>query len=213
MAFSAPIPCNTHYGFKVITKEGIWIQFKPSIHNIREPLDLPINTKDFNPKDLSYGFLFINTELEAWRKHLELVNLHNAVAKSLSYGACSQEGPCSSSPGAPRNNIPTLGADYLFPVAKILKNAVGCAANLQNFINNFSGYIGLAVLLLELSTLVRSTKVYTCLTMCAYITLKYTSCPLTLVYNTTTLREEGLWQDSSDQPLQVYKVRRDLSPY
>ena len=74
-------------------------------------MDLPIQSKDFHHEDPSQDGLFTDIELEAWQKHLELGNLHNAVVKSLSYGACAKEGTCSSSPGAPRNNIPTL---YLY---------------------------------------------------------------------------------------------------
>ena len=40
--FSAPIPCNQHYGLKIVTEERVWIEIKRTIHQIAEPLDWPI---------------------------------------------------------------------------------------------------------------------------------------------------------------------------
>ena len=81
--FSAPIPCTEHYGLKVLTEEGVWIEFNPSIRKIADPLDLPVHALDFQHEDLSQGGIFTNTELEAWRKHLELGDIHNAVARTV----------------------------------------------------------------------------------------------------------------------------------
>ena len=142
--FSAAVPCNNHYGLKIITEEGIWIEFKPAIHKITDPLDLPVNTQEFQHEDLSRGGLFTETELEAWRKHLELGDIHDAVTKSLSYGMCAEEGTCDTSPGVAKNNI-----EYLAPDARVFLNAMGWASKLHKFIETSSGYIGFIVIILE----------------------------------------------------------------
>ena len=142
--FSAAIPCNAHHGLKVITEEGVWIEFNPSIHKITNPLDLPVHSRAFQHEDLSQGGLFTDTELEAWRKHLELGDIHDAVTKSLSYGVCAEAGTCGDSPGVPRNNI-----EYLAPDARVFLNTLDLASKLHKFIEVSSGYIGLIVLILE----------------------------------------------------------------
>ena len=143
--FSAPIPCNQHYGLKIITEEGVWIEFKPTIHKIAEPLDLPIHTQTIEHKDLSQGGLFTDGELESWRKHIELGDLQNAVTKTISYGICAEDGNCDASPGIPGNNLRFINNE-----ADTLTSSWNITTKIHKFVQDSGAYLSLIVLILEL---------------------------------------------------------------
>ena len=53
---------------------------------------------------MSGGGLFTNSELEAWRNHLELGDIHDALAKGITYSICREEGMADMQP----RDIPTF---------------------------------------------------------------------------------------------------------
>ena len=57
-AHSAPRPCNKHFGLKVLTSEGIWIELNPEAKKIPEPADLPAIEHVLHHEDLLDGGIF-----------------------------------------------------------------------------------------------------------------------------------------------------------
>ena len=68
-------------------------------------MDLPLNQQNIDHEDLHTGGLYTEDELESWKKHLELGDIHDAITKKISYGVCAEQGNCDSSPGTPQSNL------------------------------------------------------------------------------------------------------------
>ena len=134
-----------HYGLKIVTEEGVWIEFKPTIHKIAEPLDFPIHTQTFEHEDLSQGGLFTDSELVSWRKHIELGDLQNAVTKTISYSICADDGKCDTSPGIPGNNL-----RFISNQAEALTDSWNITTKIHTFIQDSGAYLSFIVLILEL---------------------------------------------------------------
>ena len=100
--------CNKHFGLKVLTSEGIWIELNPDAKKIPEPADLPVIEHDLHHEDLSDGEIFTETELEAWTQHLELGDIMDAVTKSITYGVCQAQDQNESHPTIPSYNLSLL---------------------------------------------------------------------------------------------------------
>ena len=129
--FSAPIPCNQHYGLMIVTEEGLWIDFKPTIHKIAEPLDLPIQTQTFEHEDLSQGGLFTDSEFVFWRKHIKLGDMQNAITKTISYAICADNRNCNASPGIPANNLRFISSE-----ADALTNSWKITTKIHTFVRD-----------------------------------------------------------------------------
>ena len=138
--FSPPIPCNQHYGLKIVTEEAVWREFKPTIHKIAEPLDLPIHTQTFKHEDLSQGGLFTDSELVSWRKHIKLGDLQNAVTKTISYGICADNGNCDVSLGIPANNLLFISSED-----DALTNSWNITTKIHTFVRDSGAYLSLIV--------------------------------------------------------------------
>jgi len=92
-------PCSSHFGVKVHTREGVWIELNPIPRTIPTPAKLPSLSDPMTPsqhEDLSDGGIYSTSELESWRKHLEVGNFHDAVSRTLTYGVCITEGECQA---------------------------------------------------------------------------------------------------------------------
>jgi hypothetical protein len=141
---SAPVPCNSNYGLKIKTEENVWVELNPNPRQITTPLALPVKAHAFKHEDLSSGGLYTDLELDAWKKHLELGDIHDAVVKTIAYGHCATTGDCARSPGIPQSNLKFISAE-----AMMLHDTWNLANKIDEFIRTASGYISAIVLILE----------------------------------------------------------------
>ena len=143
---SAPVPCNTHYGLKIRTNEQQWIELNPDLRRINEPMEAPLHTHPMEHEDLSSGGIFTDSELVAWRSHLELGDIHDAIARTITYSLCQENGDCPASPDMPRTNIQLLPS---------LRNQLdkqitgGFFARVDDFIQNTGSYVAFIVIIIE----------------------------------------------------------------
>ena len=107
-AHAAPRPCNTHFGLKILTREGIWIELNPEAKKIQEPAALPAIEHDLHHEDLSDGGIYTKTELDAWTRHIELGDIVDAVTKTITYGVCQAQDQCESHPDMPSYDLGIL---------------------------------------------------------------------------------------------------------
>ena len=92
-----PAECNGHFGLKLHTQEGAWIQMTPSPKAIPAPLQQNIlnhNVSGRHHQDMSSGGLYSSEELRAWQTHLEQGVTHSAVLERLTTGVCIERGQC-----------------------------------------------------------------------------------------------------------------------
>jgi hypothetical protein len=145
MSHSAPRPCVTHFGLKVFTNEGIWIELSPTLHEIEAPpqMTLTPSTQEHTYEDLSEGGIYSVTELDNWRKHLEIGDYHDAISQTITFGVCVHEGQCPIQSAAPVFNL-----QQLRPTTWITTNPL---TKLRHFINTNAVYISLLVLIIETS--------------------------------------------------------------
>lgn len=141
---SAPMPCNKNYGLKIKTKENVWVEFNPDPRQITTPSALPVKAQAFEHEDLSSGGLYTDLELNAWKRHLELGDLHDAVVKTITYGHCANTGECAPSPGIPQSNLKFISAE-----AMMLHDTWNFAGKIDEFLRAASGYLSAIVILLE----------------------------------------------------------------
>ena len=143
---SARLPCNPHFGLKVFTEEGVWIELNPKAKKIDEPLIVPSNILEYKHEDMSDGGLYTTAELESWKAHLAMPDYHDAVSKSISYGVCVHQGQCSS-----QSNIQPYDLGVIIPqinqMAEITRNFWTI---IDEDIRACGTYISLAVILLEI---------------------------------------------------------------
>jgi len=78
------IECNIHFPLKVNAKEG-WIEINPVIEKITPPKELP-STGPIEHLDMAQGGIYTAEELSAWRRHLELGDVHKAISTSIAHG-------------------------------------------------------------------------------------------------------------------------------
>ena len=144
MAHSAPRPCNKHFGLKILTSEGVWIELNPEAKKIPEPADLPAIDHDLHHEDLSDGGIYTKTELAAWTRHIELGDIVDAVTKSITYGVCQAQEECESHPAIPSYNLEVLtqGISELVPTSLWKR--------IDDYVRYCSGYVSILVLLIEM---------------------------------------------------------------
>ena len=141
-AHSAPRPCNKHFGLKVLTSEGIWIELNPEAKKIQEPADLPAIDHDLHHEDLSEGGIYTETELESWTRHIELGDIVDAVTKSITYGVCQAQDQCESHPA-----IPNYDLSVLTPGLSIVPSLW---LRIDDSVKKWGGYVSILVLMIEL---------------------------------------------------------------
>ena len=78
------IPCNSHYGLKILTMEGIWIEITKTIRQIATPETAPLLSPGYIHEDLSSGGIYTEAELKAWEQKVLYGDLHAAIIKSIS---------------------------------------------------------------------------------------------------------------------------------
>ena len=141
-AHSAPRPCNKHFGLKVLTSEGIWIELNPEAKKIQEPADLPAIDHDLHHEDLSEGGIYTETELESWTRHIELGDIVDAVTKSITYGVCQAQDQCESHPA-----IPDYDLSVLTPGLSIVPSLW---LRIDDSVKKWGGYVSILVLMIEM---------------------------------------------------------------
>ena len=143
---SARLPCNPHFGLKVLTEEGIWIELNPIAKKIDEPLKVPSNILEYKHEDMSDGGLYTTAELESWKDHLAMPDYHDAISKSISYGVCVHNGQCNS-----KSNIQPYDLGVIVPqinqIAEVYRNIWTV---LDDDIRACGTYISLIVILWEI---------------------------------------------------------------
>lgn len=139
---SRPKPCNPHFPLKIITKEGVWIEINPGLKPIPEPETLPTEVDmNFDHEDMSKGGLYTELELENWRKHIELGDIHKAITRSISMGVCSQKGSCEEQEATPPLDLQRLVTQSI--------EGMGIFAKIKSFIVRNGAYLSALVLFLE----------------------------------------------------------------
>ncbi len=108
---------------------------------MKEPEDLPLLEHDFHHEDLSNGGIYTNSELEAWKKHLELGDYQDAVTKLISYGVCTHRGDCEATSNTPQYNLQNLSPGSWIQLSFWKR--------LDTWIQSYTTYICLLVLLIE----------------------------------------------------------------
>ena len=91
---ASPRPCNPHYGLKIATLEGPWIELTPTVKQIQTPAMVPALAPGFKHEDLSVGGIYTSAELDSWREHIAYGDLHSAIVKTLTMGVCVRAGSC-----------------------------------------------------------------------------------------------------------------------
>ena len=142
-AHSAPRPCNKHFGLKILSSEGVWIELNPEAKKIPEPADLPAIDHDLHHEDLSDGGIYSEAELESWTRHIELGDIVDAVTRSITYGVCQAQDECESHPAIPSYDLSILtqGANMV---------PLGLWQRIDSSLKHWGGYVSLLVLLIEL---------------------------------------------------------------
>lgn len=139
---SAPRTCNEHFATKVKTAEEYWVQL-PSLRLIKAPPVLPTEDEEFIHEDLSQGGIYTKSELQSWKDHLELGDVHDSVAKTISYGVCVGEGSCPPSAGISSFNLD------LVTVTEEIAETMDVWRSLGDVVTSCGAYLALAVLLIE----------------------------------------------------------------
>ena len=143
-AHSAPKTCNRHYGLKLLTAEGIWIELNPEAKKIQEPADLPAIEHDLHHEDLSDGGIYTETELEAWTRHLELGDIVDSYTKSITYGVCQAQEQCESHPAIPSYDLSLLTQGIgMVPIP-------GLWQRIDDSVRNWGSYVSILVILIEM---------------------------------------------------------------
>ena len=140
---AAPRPCNKHFGLKIFTSEGVWIELNPQAKKIPEPADLPAIEHDLHHEDLSDGGIYTKTELEAWTRHIELGDIVDAVTKSFTFGVCQAEQKCEGHPDMPSYNLAVLTQGIQIP-------SISLWQKFDDYIKSWGTYISVVVILIEL---------------------------------------------------------------
>ena len=158
---SAAVPCNQHYGLKIETAEELWVELNPKLKQIGEPPARPNQQHLTEHKDMSGGGLFTNSELQAWRNHLELGDIHDALAKGITYSVCREEGMAACGQGTfPHSNVRFTNPDILK-----LTESWNIFKRLDNFIKRMGGYVSLIVIIIETMRFVSFTAAIAMTTM------------------------------------------------
>ena len=140
---ASPWPCNPHYGLKIRTLEGPWVELTPALKQIQTPAIFPVLAPRYQREDLSVGGIYIGAELDSWREHIAYGDLHTAIVKTLTMGVCVGDGTCQASPSSPAyhlNNL--LNLENLF-------EAIDPIEHVKSFIKKNTVYISLLVLLIQ----------------------------------------------------------------
>ena len=140
---AAPRPCNKHFGLKIFTSEGVWIELNPQAKKIPEPANLPAIEHDLHHEDLSDGGIYTKTELEAWTRHIELGDIVDAVTKSFTFGVCQAEQKCEGHPDMPSYNLAVLTQGIQIP-------SISLWQKFDDYIKSWGTYISVVVILIEL---------------------------------------------------------------
>ena len=138
------IPCNSHYGLKVQTLEGVWIEISQTIRQIATPDTVPLLDPGYQHEDLSAGGIYTEDELKSWSDKIMYGDLHQAIIKSITLGVCNGQGTCPMSPELPAYNL-----DNLLNPAQILEGNINPIKHVKDFITDNAVWISIAVLLLE----------------------------------------------------------------
>jgi hypothetical protein len=140
---AAPRACNPHHGLKVKTSGDVWIELNPEPRKIEAPPSARLLQPDSTPhEDMATGGLYSESELQAWKEHLEVSNYHEAVQQLVTYGVCVHRGDCQPSTHAPSFDLGNLQS--VLPHLNLLTRA-------KELINSWATYICLIVILIELS--------------------------------------------------------------
>ena len=142
---SARLPCNPHFGLKVLTEENIWIELNPIAKQIDEPSTLPSNILEYQHEDMSEGGLYTEAELESWKTHLAMPDYHDAISKSISYGVCVHDGKCESV-----SQIQPYDLGVIVPLNEIIASDWNIWTALDDHIKACGTYISLIVITWEL---------------------------------------------------------------
>ena len=143
--YSAPVPCNNYYGLKVKTYENIWLELNPTAKKLAQPEIRP--TTNMEHEDMSVEGLFTPTELEAWRNHLDLGDVHDSLMRTITSSLCAEEGSCPRSPGIPTTNIKFNPEAFLKDTEDKLNTTF--FSNLHQWIQDTGAYLALIVITLE----------------------------------------------------------------
>ena len=62
---ASPRPYNPHYGLKIATLEGPWIELTPTVKQIQTPAIVLALALGFKHEDLSVGGIYTSAELDS----------------------------------------------------------------------------------------------------------------------------------------------------
>ena len=80
---------------KIRTKKGEWIKVNPGLKKIPIPEVLPDrDNQTFVHEDISSGGIYTGVELDNWRRHMQLGDLHESISQGITLGVCANEGLC-----------------------------------------------------------------------------------------------------------------------
>ena len=140
---SSPTVCNRHFPLEVHTKEG-WVSISPDIKEVETPEERSLKHYQAHHEDLAKGGLYTATELISWRQHLEDGSYSDAILKTISYGACVNEGTCPSGEGSSRINFDLTRLNPLQHLEDL-----GIWKRAENWLTKHVAILCLLVLLLE----------------------------------------------------------------
>ena len=132
--------CNRHFPLKIKTKQS-WIELNPQIKKIAEPEDLPGEPADVH-LDMTQGGIYTPEELESWRRHLELGDLHNAISTSIAHGVCIGNNLCETTPGSQQT-------PYSLSALQLPNLQLSIWSIIDEHIKTYGTYISIVVILIE----------------------------------------------------------------
>ena len=106
---ATPIACNVHFPLTIRTNE-LWVELIPHVKTIEPPSNPGQLKADIDHNDLSGQNLYTNKEVDAWKRFLEFPSYHQAVLKTLTWGACAGDDTCQggSTPGIQPMSLDSL---------------------------------------------------------------------------------------------------------
>ena len=102
------IPCNNHYGLKIQTLEGPWIEITKTVRQIAAPEVTPVMAPGYRHEDLATGGIYTEAEMKSWAEKIMYGDLHSAIVNSLTLGICHNDGTCPVASETPAYNLKNL---------------------------------------------------------------------------------------------------------